>query len=81
MGCLLRGCVPGGSLDGVNMKFNIEFVLGIALICFLTGLVIPFVGKVLPVTEPCSWWLPIQVLFILAFPFFLGYSAGKRSRD
>lgn len=59
------------------MRFNIEFVLGIAYIAGMVGIAWAHVGELSGPSEPFSWWLPIGMLTLCGFPFVLGYLAGR----
>lgn len=59
------------------MRFNKEFILGIAYIAIMVGITIGQVGEMPGEPEPYSWWLPIGIGFICGVPFWLGYLAGK----
>lgn len=60
------------------MKFNIEFLIGVAWIFFMTGFAFESIGK-LPTCNPFEWHIPIVVFVALASPFILGYLAGRES--
>ena len=59
------------------MKFNYEFVSGVAYIASITGLAMGHVGQMSGTAAVYPWWLPIVVCFTILTPFILGYRAGK----
>jgi len=62
------------------MKFNTEFVVGIAYVAIMVGMAWGQVGEMSGPAEPFSWWLPIIIAIVCGFPFLLGFLAGKNSR-
>lgn len=61
------------------MKFNLQFILGIAYITIMIGLAWGNVGQMSGPPKPYPWWLPFSMLAICGVPFILGYLAGKNS--
>jgi hypothetical protein len=58
---------------------NYGFVVGFVYIAFFVGLAYASVGT-LPLNEPFPWYLPINVLFAVGFPFVMGFLAGKEEK-
>jgi len=58
------------------MKFNLEFVLGIAYIVFMLGTTVQFIGQ--PTSCSTFSWTTVPSMFgAIATPFVLGYLAGR----
>ncbi len=58
-------------------KQTVSFTAGVAFITLLTGLAWGVVGSPNSCGEIYPWYLPINMLIVLAFPFLLGYWSSK----
>ena len=60
------------------MKVNEFFVFGCIYIAMWTGITIgddTLSARAAP--EQIAWWMPIGIFVAFAFPFIMGYLAGK----
>ncbi len=62
------------------MRFNLEFIIGIAYIALMVGMAWGEVGNLSGPAEFYPLWLPLIMLVVCGAPFFFGYLAGKNSR-
>ena len=62
------------------MRLSIEFVVGMIYIALMVGITWGQVGQMSGPSTPYPWWLPLVMLLVSAFPFLLGFLAGKNSR-
>ena len=60
------------------MKFNIEFVIGVAYIVFMVGFSMALIGEMTSGPALITWKVPLRMLLFVGAPFFFGYCAGKR---
>lgn len=63
------------------MKRIVPMCLAVAYCTAWTVYAMTDVGKVLPATEPLTWWLPFQILVMIGIPLLLGIEIGRASRD
>lgn len=60
------------------MRFNLEFVLGIAFIVFMTTIALVTVGEMpKQPPHPTPWWVPLMMLGVTGIPFLCGFLAGR----
>ena len=58
------------------------FVIGIAFIAFVVGNAVASVGELSKTCgDPYPWWLPLEILSILAAPFICGFFAGSEGTE
>lgn len=63
-------------------KYDWNFIVGTSYISVIVGVAIAMVGTVPESrTEPVHWWFPVQIFISLAALFWLGYDAGKNSKE
>jgi len=60
------------------MKFNIEFILGLVYIAFVSGAATTYVGEMTKGPSIVEWYFPLQILLIVVTPFLCGYFGGLR---
>ena len=59
------------------MKMNLELLIGVAWISFITGVAFESVGSIAK-CEPFPWYTPILILCAIGMPFVLGILAGRK---
>jgi len=61
------------------MKFNFEFVFGVAYVFCWVGVGIALIGQSSGPPTLFTFTAPIKIGLMVAFPFLLGYLAGTKS--